>query len=118
MDSFDYGYLNAEALMKKLLLVLIMCTSGAHAAVVVTHAYGYGVRRPVVVVPGPTIVTPAPVIVVPAPAPVAATAVPRVTLPVAAVGAGIYRHNERQDAYDEINHLQDERINAYNQHHH
>jgi len=63
MDSFDYGYLNAEALMKKLLLVLIMCTSGAHAAVVVTHAYGYGVRRPVVVVPGPTIVTPAPVIV-------------------------------------------------------
>ncbi|KYQ96608.1 hypothetical protein ACUTSW_04525 [Serratia sp. TSA_198.1] len=104
--------------MKKLLLVLIMCTSGAHAAVVVTHAYGYGVRRPVVVVPGPTIVTPAPVIVVPAPAPVAVTAVPRVTLPVAAVGAGIYRHNERQDAYDEINHLQDERINAYNQHHH
>ncbi|CAI1569551.1 hypothetical protein [Serratia plymuthica] len=104
--------------MKKLLLVLIMCTSGAHAAVVVTHAYGYGVRRPVVVVPGPTIVTPAPVIVVPAPAPVAVTALPRVTFPVAAVGAGIYRHNERQDAYDEINHLQDERINAYNQHHH
>ncbi|NIC26724.1 hypothetical protein [Serratia plymuthica] len=102
--------------MKKLLLVLIMCTSGAHAAVVVTHAYGYGVRRPVVVVPGPAIVAPAPVIVVPAP--VAVTAVPRVTLPVAAVGAGIYRHNERQDAYDEINHLQDERINAYNQHHH
>nr|WP_249921461.1 hypothetical protein [Serratia plymuthica] len=116
MDSFDYGYLNAEALMKKLLLVLIMCTSGAHAAVVVTHAYGYGVRRPVVVVPGPAIVAPAPVIVVPAP--VAVTAVPRVTLPVAAVGVGIYRHNERQDAYDEINHLQDERINAYNQHHH
>jgi len=116
MDSFDYGYLNAEALMKKLLLVLIMCTSGAHAAVVVTHAYGYGVRRPVVVVPGPAIVAPAPVIVVPAP--VAVTAVPRVTLPVAAVGAGIYRHNERQDAYDEINHLQDERINAYNQLHH
>lgn len=95
--------------MKKLLLVLIMCTSGAHAAVVVTHAYGYGVRRPVVVVPGPTIV---------APAPVAVTAAPRVTHPVAAVGVGIYRHNERQDAYDEINHLQDERINAYNQHHH
>ncbi|ANJ96409.1 hypothetical protein [Serratia plymuthica] len=95
--------------MKKLLLVLIMCTSGAHAAVVVTHAYGYGVRRPVVAVPGPAIV---------ATAPVAVTAAPRVTHPVAVVGVGIYRHNERQDAYDEINHLQDERINAYNQHHH
>lgn len=108
--------------MKKLLLVLIMCTSGAHAAVVVTHAYGYGVRRPVVVVPRPVVVAPAPIIVVPSPAPVAVTAAPRVTHPVAAtataVGVGIYRHNERQDAYDEINHLQDERINAYNQHHH
>ncbi|WP_199639251.1 hypothetical protein JEM67_13010 [Serratia sp. PAMC26656] len=106
--------------MKKLLLVLIMCTSGAHAAVVVTHAYGYAVRRPVVVMSRPAIVVPAPVIV--APAPVVVTVAPTVTHPVAAaataVGVGLYRHNERQDAYDEINHLQDERINAYNQHHH
>jgi len=104
--------------MKKILLVLLMCTSGANAAVVVTHAYGYGVR-PVVVAPRPVVVVPRPVVV--APAPVVVTAAP-VAHPVAAaagaVGVGVYRHNERQDAYDEINHLQDQRINAYNQHHH
>ena len=83
--------------MKKLLLVLMLCTSAAHSAVVVTHAYGYGVARPVVVTAAPVA------------HPVAAVA--------GAVGAGGYRHNERQDAYDEINHLQDQRINAYNQHH-
>ncbi|MNG69310.1 hypothetical protein [Serratia inhibens] len=99
--------------MKKLLLVLIMCTSGAHAAVVVTHAYGYGVRRPVVVVPRPVVVAPAPVVVSVAP-----TVIHPVAAAATAVGVGVYRHNERQDAYDEINHLQDERINAYNQHRH
>lgn len=117
--------------MKKLLLVLVMCTSGANAAVVVTHAYGYGVARHVVVAPRPVIVAPRPVVVVPrpvvvAPAPVVVTAAPVATTTVAhpvaavagAVGVGVYRHNERQDAYDEINHLQDQRINAYNQHHH
>lgn len=117
--------------MKKLLLVLMLCTFAAHSAVVVTHAYGYGVARPVVVAPRPVIVAPRPVVVVPrpvvvAPAPVVVTAAPVVAAPVAhpvaavagAVGAGVYRHNERQDAYDEINHLQDQRINAYNQHHH
>ncbi|CAI2784386.1 Uncharacterised protein [Serratia grimesii] len=112
--------------MKKLLLALVLCTSGANAAVVVTHAYGYGVARPVVVAPRPVIVAPRPVVVVPrpvvvTPAPVMVTAAP-VAHPVAAVagavGVGVYRHNERQDAYDEINHLQDQRINAYNQHHH
>ncbi|CAI1973057.1 hypothetical protein [Serratia proteamaculans] len=111
--------------MKKLLLVLMLCTSAAHSAVVVTHAYGYGVARPVVVAPRPVIVAPRPVVVVPqpvvvTPAPVVVTAAP-VAHPVVAVagavGAGVYRHNERQDAYDEINHLQDQRINAYNQHH-
>lgn len=112
--------------MKKILLVLMMCTFGAHAAVVVTHAYGYGVH-PVVIAPRPVVVVPRPVVV--APAPVVVTAAPVVTSapvahPVAAavgavgVGVGVYRHNERQDAYDEINHLQDQRINAYNQHHH
>ncbi|AMG97820.1 hypothetical protein AL485_00830 [Serratia liquefaciens] len=87
--------------MKKILLVLMMCTFGAHAAVVVTHAYGYGVH-PVVIAPRPVVVVPRPV----------------VAAAVGAVGVGVYRHNERQDAYDEINHLQDQRINAYNQHHH
>ncbi|MGO4744966.1 hypothetical protein [Serratia quinivorans] len=104
--------------MKKLLLVLVMCSFGAKAAVVVTHAYGYGVR-PVVVAPRPVVVVPRPVVV--APAPVVVTSAP-VAHPVAAaagaVGVGVYRHNERQDAYDEINHLQDQRINTYNQHHH
>ena len=111
--------------MKKLLLVLMLCTFAAHSAVVVTHAYGYGVARPVVDAPRRVIVAPRPVVVVPhpvvvTPAPVVVTAAP-VAHPVAAVagavGAGVYRHNERQDAYDEINHLQDQRINAYNQHH-
>jgi ABC-type Fe3+-hydroxamate transport system substrate-binding protein len=118
-------------MMKKLLLALLLCTSGANAAVVVTHAYGYGVARPVVVAPRPVIVAPRPVVVVPrpvvvTPVPVVVSAAPVVATPVAhpvaaavgAVGAGVYRHNERQDAYDEINHLQDQRINAYNQHHH
>lgn len=96
--------------MKKMLLTLFLCTSGANAAVVVTHAYGYGVARPVVVTPVPVVVSAAPVVATPVAHPVAAA--------VGAVGAGVYRHNERQDAYDEINHLQDQRINAYNQHHH
>ncbi|CAI0829567.1 hypothetical protein [Serratia quinivorans] len=110
--------------MKKMLLALFLCTSGANAAVVVTHAYGYGVARPVVVAPRPVIVAPRPVVVTPVPvvvsaAPVVATPVAHpVAAAVGAVGAGVYRHNERQDAYDEINHLQDQRINAYNQHHH
>ncbi|CAI1500292.1 Uncharacterised protein [Serratia quinivorans] len=116
--------------MKKLLLALLICTSGANAAVVVTHAYGYRGARPVVV-PRPVVVAPRPVVVVPrpvvvTPVPVAVYSAPVVATPVAhpvaaavgAVGAGVYRHNERQDAYDEINHLQDQRINAYNQHHH
>ncbi|CAI0866738.1 hypothetical protein [Serratia quinivorans] len=110
--------------MKKLLLALLLCTSGANAAVVVTHAYGYGVARPVIVAPRPVVVVPRPVVVTPVPvvvsaAPVVATPVAHpVAAAVGAVGAGVYRHNERQDAYDEINHLQDQRINAYNQHHH
>lgn len=110
--------------MKKMLLALLLCTSGANAAVVVTHAYGYGVARPVIVAPRPVVVVPRPVVVTPVPvvvsaAPVVATPVAHpVAAAVGAVGAGIYRHNERQDAYDEINHLQDQRINAYNQHHH
>lgn len=103
--------------MKKILLVLLMCTSGAHAAVVVTHAYGYGVH-PVVVVPRPVVVAPAPVVVTAAPVVTSAPVAHPVAAAVGAVGVGIYRHNERQDAYDEINHLQDQRINAYNQHHH
>ncbi|TFZ51007.1 hypothetical protein E5C26_11620 [Serratia proteamaculans] len=110
--------------MKKLLLALVLCTSGANAAVVVTHAYGYGVARPVIVAPRPIVVVPRPVVITPAPvvvsaAPVVATPVIHpVTAVAGAVGVGVYRHNERQDAYDEINHLQDQRINAYNQHHH
>jgi len=110
--------------MKKILLVLLMCTSGANAAVVVTHAYGYGVRpvvvapRPVVVVPRPVVVAPAPVVVTAAPVVTSAPVAHPVAAAVGAVGVGVYRHNERQDAYDEINHLQDQRINAYNQHHH
>ncbi|NTX78622.1 hypothetical protein FCL49_03365 [Serratia proteamaculans] len=110
--------------MKKMLLALLLCTSGANAAVVVTHAYGYGVARPVIVAPRPVVVVPRPVVVTPVPvvvsaAPVVATPVAHpVAAAVGAVGAGVYRHNERQDAYDEINHLQDQRINAYNQHHH
>lgn len=110
--------------MKKMLLALFLCTSGANAAVVVTHAYGYGVARPVIVAPRPVVVVPRPVVVTPVPvvvsaAPVVATPVAHpVAAAVGAVGAGVYRHNERQDAYDEINHLQDQRINAYNQHHH
>ncbi|CAI2503124.1 hypothetical protein [Serratia liquefaciens] len=108
--------------MKKILLVLLMCTSGANAAVVVTHAYGYGVRpvvvapRPVVV-PRPVVIAPAPVVVTSAPVVTTAPVAHPVAAVVGAVGAGVYRHNERQDAYDEINHLQDQRINAYNQHH-
>ncbi|SMB35003.1 conserved exported hypothetical protein [Serratia proteamaculans] len=39
--------------MKKLLLALMLCTSGAHAAVVVTHAYG--VARLVVVTAAPVV---------------------------------------------------------------
>jgi hypothetical protein len=62
--------------MKKILLVLMMCTFGAHAAVVVTHAYGYGVH-PVVIAPRPVVVVPRPVVV--APAPVVVTAAPVVT---------------------------------------
>jgi len=110
--------------MKKILLVLLMCTSGANAAVVVTHAYGYGVRpvvvapRPVVVVPRPVVVAPAPVVVTTAPVVTAAPVAHPVAAAAGAVGMGVYRHNERQDAYDEINHLQEQRINAYNQHHH
>ncbi|WP_454889453.1 hypothetical protein [Serratia quinivorans] len=110
--------------MKKMLLALLLCTSGTNAAVVVTHAYGYGIARPVIVAPRPVVVVPRPVVVTPVPvvvsaAPVVATPVAHpVAAAVGAVGAGVYRHNERQDAYDEINHLQDQRINAYNQHHH
>ncbi|CAI0866185.1 Uncharacterised protein [Serratia liquefaciens] len=103
--------------MKKILLVLLMCTSGAHAAVVVTHAYGYGVH-PVVIAPRPVVVAPAPVVVTAAPVVTSAPVAHPVAAAVGAVGVGVYRHNERQDAYDEINHLQDQRINAYNQHHH
>ncbi|MGQ8775190.1 hypothetical protein ACUTQ5_12360 [Serratia sp. NA_112.1] len=51
-------------MMKKLLLALLLCTSGANAAVMVTHAYGYGIARPVIIAPRPVVVvTPVPVVV-------------------------------------------------------
>lgn len=94
--------------MKKWLLLLGLCTGAAQGAVIVT--YPYAAPRAVVVTPAPIVVAPAPV------------ALPAVTTPVAhplaltagAVATGAYRHNERQDAYDEINHLQQQRIDELN----
>ncbi|MGP3176075.1 hypothetical protein ACTVOO_22570 [Serratia bockelmannii] len=89
--------------MKKLLLLLGFCTGAAQAAVIV--AYPYAAPRAVVIAPAPIVVAPAPV------------AVPTAIAPVAhplALTAGAYRHNERQDAYDEINHLQQQRIDELN----
>ena len=82
--------------------------SPAQGAVIVT--YPYAAPRAVVIAPAPIVVAPAPV------------ALPAVTAPVAhplaltagAVATGAYRHNERQDAYDEINHLQQQRIDELN----
>ncbi|WP_258370202.1 hypothetical protein [Serratia marcescens] len=89
--------------MKKLLLLLGLCTGAAQAAVIVTYPYaahrsdragadrcctraGSGSRRD------------------------------RARGPSAgAAAAGAYRHHERQDAYDEINHLQQQRIDELNQ---
>ncbi|HCD1615164.1 TPA: hypothetical protein NBH86_002946 [Serratia marcescens] len=88
--------------MKKLLLLLGLCTSATQAAVIV--AYPYAAPRTVVIAPAPIVVTPAPV---------AAVAHPP-ALTAGAAAAGAYRHHERQDAYDEINHLQQQRIDELN----
>ncbi|WEE06958.1 hypothetical protein PXW05_11265 [Serratia marcescens] len=88
--------------MKKLLLLLGLCTSATQAAVIV--AYPYAAPRTVVIAPAPIVVTPAPV---------AAVAHP-LALTAGAAATGAYRHHERQDAYDEINHLQQQRIDELN----
>ncbi len=94
--------------MKKLLLLLGLCTGTAQAAVIVT--YPYAAPRTVVIAPAPIVVTPAPVAV---PAAIAPVTHP-LTLTAGAVATGVYRHNERQNAYDEINHLQQQRIDELN----
>ncbi len=88
--------------MKKLLLLLGLCTGATQAAVIV--AYPYAAPRTVVSAPAPIVVTPAPV---------AAVAHP-LALTAGAAATGVYRHNERQDAYDEINHLQQQRFDELN----
>ncbi|AWO81635.1 hypothetical protein C1N78_11275 [Serratia marcescens] len=88
--------------MKKLLLLLGLCTGATQAAVIV--AYPYAALRTVVIAPAPIVVTPAPV---------AAVAHP-LALTAGAAATGAYRHNERQDAYDEINHLQQQRFDELN----
>ncbi|AUY14851.1 MULTISPECIES: hypothetical protein [Serratia] len=93
--------------MKKLLLLLGLCTGAAQAAVIVT--YPYAAPRTVVIAPAPIVVAPAPVAV---PAAIAPVAHPLAL--TAGAAAGAYRHHERQDAYDEINHLQ-QRIDELNQ---
>ena len=55
--------------MKKLLLLLGLCTGAAQAAVIVT--YPYAAPRTVVIAPAPIVVAPAPVAVPAAIAPVA-----------------------------------------------
>lgn len=90
--------------MKKLLLLLGLCTGAAQAAVIVT--YPYAAPRAVVITPAPVVVTPVPPVAYVAPRPLAVAA--------GAVATGAYRHNERQDAYDEINHLQQQRIDELN----
>lgn len=87
--------------MKKLLLLLGLCTGAAQAAVIVTYPYA---------APAPIVVAPAPVVV---PAAIAPVAHP-LALTAGAVATGAYRYNERQDAYDEINHLQQQRIDELN----
>ncbi|HIE0648708.1 TPA: hypothetical protein ACXJNB_004750 [Serratia marcescens] len=87
--------------MKKLLLLLGLCTGAAQAAVIVT--YPYAAPRAVVIAPAPVVV---PAAIAPVAHPLALTA--------GAVATGAYRHNERQDAYDEINHLQQQRIDELN----
>jgi hypothetical protein len=94
--------------MKKLLLLLGLCTGTAQATVIVT--YPYAAPRTVVIAPAPIVVTPAPVAV---PAAIAPVTHP-LTLTAGAVATGAYRHNERQNAYDEINHLQQQRIDELN----
>ncbi|HFO0262927.1 TPA: hypothetical protein ACHIEN_005131 [Serratia marcescens] len=81
-------------LHEKWLPLLGLCTGAAQGAVIVTYPY---------VAPRAVVITPAPIVVAPAP-----VALPAVTAPVA------YRHNERQDACDEINHLQQQRIDELN----
>ncbi|QXX98918.1 hypothetical protein IM817_12400 [Serratia marcescens] len=87
--------------MKKLLLLLGLCTGTVQAAVIVT--YPYAAPRAVVIAPAPVAV---PAAIAPVTHPLALTA--------GAVAAGAYRHNERQNAYDEINHLQQQRIDELN----
>lgn len=94
--------------MKKLLLLLGLCTGAAQAAVIVT--YPYAAPRTVVIAPAPIVVAPAPVVL---PAAIAPVAHP-LALTAGAVATGAYRHNERQDGYDEINHLQQQRIDELN----
>ncbi|WP_274870278.1 hypothetical protein [Serratia marcescens] len=88
--------------MKKLLLLLGLCTGATQAAVIV--AYPYAAPRTVVIAPAPIVVTPAPV---------AAVAHP-LALTAGEAATGAYQHNERQDAYDEINHLQQQRFDELN----
>jgi len=89
-------------LHEKWLLLLGLCTGATQAAVIV--AYPNAAPRTVVIAPAPIVVTPAPA---------AAVAHP-LALTAGAVATGAYRHNERQDAYDEINHLQQQRIDELN----
>lgn len=83
--------------MKKRLLLLGLCTGAAQAAVIV--AYPYAAPRAVVIAPA--------LVAVPA-------AIVSVALTASAVATGTYRHNERQDAYDEFNRLQRQRIDGLN----
>ncbi|AYZ32880.1 hypothetical protein [Serratia sp. FDAARGOS_506] len=94
--------------MKKLLLLLGLFTGAAQATVIVS--YPYAAPRAVVIAPAPIVVAPAPVAVPVAIAPVAQPP----ALSAGAVVTGAYRHNERQNAYDEINHLQQQRIDELN----
>ncbi|BEM77516.1 hypothetical protein SME38J_16190 [Serratia marcescens] len=94
--------------MKKRLLLLGLCTGAAQAAVIVT--YPYAAPRAVVIAPAPIVVVPAPVAV---PAAIAPVTHP-LALTAGAVAAGAYRHDERQNACDEINHLQQQRIDELN----
>lgn len=95
-------------LHEKMVAVVGALHRGGPGAVIVTYPY---------VAPRAVVITPAPIVVAPAP-----VALPAVTAPVAhplaltagAVATGAYRHNERQDAYDENNHLQQQRIDELN----
>nr|WP_274872218.1 hypothetical protein [Serratia marcescens] len=89
-------------LHEKCLPLLELCTGAAQGAVIVTYPY---------VAPRAVVITPAPIVV--APAPIAAVAHP-LALTAGAAATGAYRHNERQDACDEINHLQQQRIDELN----